>query len=591
MSALLPISTACLKNMGIDGIFLYKLKKEIADVLGGTRIDKIHQPSKEELVLLFRKSGVSKRLLICIRPSTPRIHFTETVSENPSEPPMFCMLMRKHLGGAKFSHIEDTGFERVVTLVFSCLNEMGDSVTFKLITELIGKQTNLILVGNDGRIVDSLRRSDIESGSRLIQPGAVYVYPEKQEKIDLLAENTETAVQSICEMSLPLSKAILKVLDGVSPLISREIAVISGLDTELIAADMTEGQKGSLYDGIERFKSAVLNAEPTAVFDNNGIPFEFSYTNITQYGSSAEAKTFGSFSELLDSVFAERDRKERIKSFASDLVKLLGNLRSRTEKKIAVRENEKKRCADGEMFRIFGELLKSVPNGEVRGLPYVEVMNYYDPEFKTVKIPLDTALSTTQNAQKYFKEYKKCCNAAAVLDELINRSREELIYIESVIDELTRASSLADLREIRSELISAGYLRTTANDRKKNVISASKPIETVSPDGFKVYIGRNNRQNDELTLRIADKTDVWFHTKNIPGSHVIVCSEGKELPESTVMFAAELAAQHSKASGSSSVPVDYTPVKYVKKPAGAKPGMVIYKTNRTVFVTPERKEL
>ncbi len=588
---LLPKSTDYLKIMGIDGIFLSKLKNEITEVLSGTRIDKIHQPSKEELVLLFRKSGVSKRLLICIRPSTPRIHFTESNSENPSEPPMFCMLMRKYLSGAKFLQVEDTGFERVVTLVFGCLNEMGDSVTFKLVTELIGKQTNVVLVGNDGRIVDSLRRSDIESGARLIQPGAVYTYPEKQEKINMFATDSKSIVQLICNESAPLSKAILSVLDGVSPLISREIAVISGLDTDSVASELNDSERIRLYNGIEAFKSKAETENPMALIDRNGIPFEFSYTEITQYGSSAETKKYASYSELLDSVFAERDRKERIKSFASDLVKLLSNLRSRTEKKINIRENEKKRCTQGDTFRIYGELLKSVPKGDERGLPFAEVMNYYDPDFKTVRIPLDTSLSITQNAQRYFKEYKKCCNAAAVLDDLIAQSRDELNYIESVIDELSRATSLADLKEIRNELVLAGYLRMTVSDRKKTVASVSKPIETVSPDGFRVLIGRNNRQNDELTLRVADKNDVWFHTKNIPGSHVIVCSEGKELPESTVMFAATLAAMHSKASGSSSVPVDYTLVKYIKKPAGAKPGMVIYKTNRTVYVTPERKEL
>ncbi len=577
--------------MGIDGIFLYKIKNEIQDELSNTRVDKIHQPSKEELVLLFRKAGASRKMFICIRPSSPRIHFTEIGSENPAEPPMFCMLMRKHLSGAKFLQVEDTGFERVVTLVFSCLNEMGDSVTFKLITELIGKQTNVILVGNDGRIVDSLRRSDIESGSRLIQPGAVYKYPEKQEKVNLLTTDSAKISELICNETAPLSKAILGVLDGVSPLISREIAVVSGLDTDAIASDLNESERNRLTNGIESFKLKIKNGKPTALIDNNGIPFEFSYTEITQYGGSAVKNEYTSYSELLDSVFAERDRKERIKSFASDLVKFLSNLRARTEKKINIRENEKKRCADGDTFRIFGELLKSVPKGDERGLPFAEVMNYYDPEFKMVRIPLDTSLSITQNAQRYFKEYKKCCNAAAVLDELIASSRDELGYIESVIDELTRATSLADLKEIRNELVQAGYLRATVNDRKRQVTTVSKPIETVSPDGFRVLIGRNNRQNDELTLRVADKNDIWFHTKNIPGSHVIVCSEGKELPESTVLFAATLAAEHSKANGSSSVPVDYTPVKFVKKPAGAKPGMVIYKTNRTVYVTPERKEL
>ncbi len=577
--------------MGIDGIFLYHLKNEISETLKGTRIDKIHQPSKEELVILLRSAGLSKRLLISIRPSAPRIHFTETQYENPAEPPMFCMLMRKHLGGARFSHIENTGFERVVTLVFTCLNEMGDTVSFKLVTELIGKQTNLILVADDGKIVDSLRRSDIESGTRLIQPGAIYHYPEKQEKSNAMLVDSATLVEAVCEVREPLYKAILSAVDGVSPLVAREIAVLSGLDTDEPANELTKESKQKLCLAFQRFKTYFEGAVPTALVDKSGIPFEFSYIDISQYGSSATSLQFGSLSELLEKVFAERDRKERIKSFASDLVRLLSNLRTRAEKKINVRKKEKSVCANSEQYRIFGELLKSYPGGDARGLPYAEVMNYYDPEFKTIKIPLDTSLSVMQNAQRYFKEYKKCCNAAAVLDGLIKQSEEELEYIESVIDELSRAESVADLKEIRNELVAAGYVRATGNERKKAMTQNSKPIEVVSPDGFRVLIGRNNRQNDELTLKIADKNDVWFHTKNIPGSHVVVVSEGKELPESTVLFAATMAALHSKAAESSSVPVDYTPVKYVKKPAGAKPGMVIYKTNRTVYVTPERKEL
>ncbi len=575
--------------MGLDGIFLYQLKNEIASVLNGTRIDKIHQPSREELVILFRGIGVSKRLLISIRPSCPRIHFTEMQTENPAEPPMFCMLMRKLLGGGRFSCIEDTGFERIVSLRFDCTNEMGDSVSYRLITELIGKQTNLILVGPDGKIVDSLRRSDIESGTRLIQHGAVYRYPEKQEKSDILKCDANELASLILSSREQLSKAILSCADGVSPLISREIAVLAELDTDTPANELDEAASQRLTQGIKIFKQQALNPQPTALVDQKGLPFEFSYINIQQYGSSVMAVKFNTFSELLDNVFAERERKERIRSFASDLVRFLGNLKIRTEKKIAVRKMELARCGDGEKYRVFGELLKSAPNGDARGLPFIDVMNYYDPEFSKVRIPLDSALSVAQNAQKYFKEYKKSCNAVAVLGGLIEKGCDELNYIESVIDELSRAESIADLREIRSELGAAGYLRADKNDRKKAVRQASNPIEQISPDGFRVLIGRNNRQNDELTLQTAQKNDVWFHTKNIPGSHVIVCSNGKELPESTILFAATLAAEHSKAAGSSSVPVDYTQVKYVKKPAGAKPGMVIYKTNRTVYVTPERK--
>lgn len=284
----------------------------------------------------------------------------------------------------------------------------------------------------------------------------------------------------------------------------------------------------------------------------------------------------------------ERDKKERVRIFASDLAKLLSNAKARQEKKIAVRKKELKECEQSEKYRIYGELLKANMHLISKGAPFCDVPNYYDSNLATVRIPLDVTLSPAKNAEKYFKKYRKLCNAAAVLEGLIEESQKELEYIESVIDELLRAQSVLELREIRLELQAAGYIRQEAKKAKVN-IKLSAPLEVVSPQGFKILIGRNNRQNDELTLKTADKEDLWFHTKNIPGSHVILLLEGKEPTEEAIMFAAKLAAEHSKAAESSSVPVDYTKVKFIKKPAGSKPGMVIYKTNKTVYVTPGKE--
>ncbi len=571
--------------MGIDGIFLYQLKKELAESLQEARIDKIHQPSKEELVLLLRSAKCNRRLLISVRPSAPRIGFTDISLENPAEPPMFCMLMRKYLAGARFSHIEDNGFERMVTLVFSAQNEMGDRGEIKLVLELIGKQTNLILVGFDGKIIDCLRRSDIEAGGRLIQTGAKYILPEKQSKLNILNISVDGIVGAVSRSSRAVSKALVETVDGFSPLIGREIPFRAGIDTDKPANMLSESELSALGCALSELKNSLNEPKPTALVDSKGVPFEFSYTDIMQYGRSAEKVYMSSLSELCERIFAERDRKERIRGFANALVKLVNTLTARISKKILVRQKEQEKCADGEKWRIYGELLKANLYAIERGQPYADVQNYYDAELKTVRIPLNVALTPAQNAQRYFKEYKRCCNAEAVLGKLIDESREELKYIESVADELSRATTVADLNEIKSELASAGYLRVR-NDRKKSV-KISAPLELVSPDGYKVLVGRNNRQNDELTLKIANDGDMWFHTKNIAGSHVIVFCDGEELPESTLLFAAELAAKHSKAAESSSVPVDYTRVKYIKKPSGAKPGMVIYKTNKTVYVTPQ----
>lgn len=575
--------------MGIDGIYLYQLKNELAVSLKDARVDKIHQPSKEELVLQLRSATFGgQRLLISIRPSAPRINFTDTGYENPAEPPMFCMLMRKYLSGARFVSIEDNGFERVVTFKFSATNEMGDRIEVKLVVELIGKQTNVILVGSDGRIIDSLRRSDIEAGGRLIQPGAVYTLPEKQEKLNILTASAEEIVENVKVSIDAVSKALVGAVDGFSPLIAREICVKAHVDTDKPSNMLTSLELGRLTSVLKAFRDGFREVKPTALVDKNGVPFEFSYCDITQYGLSAEKRYFDSLSGLLEAVYSERDKRERIRAFANDLVKLINTLLSRTAKKLTVREKEQEMCKDGEKWRVYGELLKANFYAIERGVPYVDLQNYYDPELKTVRIPLNVALTPAQNAQRYFKEYKRCCNAAAMLGQLIEDTKSELQYLESVADELNRATTVSNLNEIKLELQSAGYLRASKDRKKPQKVAA--PLEFTSPDGYRVLVGRNNRQNDELTLKIADDRDMWFHTKNIPGSHVIVVTNGDELPDSTVLFAATLAAKHSKAANSASVPVDYTKVKYVKKPSGAKPGMVIYKTNQTVYVTPNRGE-
>lgn len=572
--------------MALDGLFLRKLKNELSLQLQGCRVDKIHQPSKEELVFLLRSKEVTRRLLVCLRASAPRVHFTENTYENPYEPPMFCMLLRKHLSGARFLKIEDVGLERIVVLCFEATNEMGDRVGVKLSVELIGKQTNAVLIGHDGRIIDSVRRTDFENEGRIIQPGAVYELPERKVKLDPTVADASMLTEAVLNVSDRLWRAVMDVADGVSPLVAREILLKTGLDTDVLPCELNDDEKQRLNRAFIYLKNAAESGKPTAVTDENGVPFEFSYMPITQYGDSVKTVEFATCSQLLDKVFSERDRKERIKSFSNDMARILSNIRARIMKKTAVRKKELEATKQGEKWRVYGELLKANLYRVEKGVPYVDVENYYDPELSTVRIPINTALSPAKNAEKYFKEYKKSCNAAAVLGELIADSEMELRYIESVIDELKRAKTVADLGEIRQELIGSGYLRATVAERKHRPV-VSKPLETLSPDGFRVLIGRNNRQNDELTLKIAAKDDMWFHTKNIPGSHVIVQCGGAELPESTILFAARLAAEHSDARNSSAVPIDYTKARYVKKPAGARPGLVIYKNNKTVYVTPK----
>ena len=556
--------------MPFDGCFLKQTVRELEEAID-THIDKIYQPSKDELVFLLRKKGFAKRLFICMKPGAARLHFTEEKLENPPAPPMFCMLVRKHLSGGKLLAVTQPGAERVAQLLFSAVNEMGDPVQIRLICEFIGNKTNLLLVGEDGRIIDALRRSDPETGDRFLLPGALYQPPEKQEKADPATHTAAQLAALATAENKDTAAALLDTVEGFSPLICREIAwkQETGVPLQEAIASILQDVNGA--------------GTPTLLMKPNGIPADFTYTAITQYGSDVSLLRCDSYSALLDTFYAEREKADRIHRAAADMIKLVRTLRARTEKKLALRLQELEKCKDRETLRIYGELLKANLYAVKSGAKTVTVPNFYE-EMKPITIPLDPTLSPQKNAALYFKEYKKTYTAEQTLTALTAQDREELAYLETVADSIARCESLTDVAEIREELAQAGYLKQAPNKRKKETPSHLK--EFVSSEGYRIAVGKNNRQNDLLTTVLAGKNDLWFHTKNIPGSHVVVFCGGNPVSDETLLFAAHLAAAHSKAAGSSNVPVDYTPVKFVKKPAGAKPGMVIYTTNKTLFVTP-----
>lgn len=549
--------------MSLDGAFLYKVKEELKIAID-CHVDKIYQPSRDELVFLLRKKGFQKKLLLSAKSGMQRVHFTENKYENPATPPMFCMLVRKYLSSARLMDIRQPDLERVLTFVFSSSNEMGDIVEIDLVCELIGGKSNIILVGNDGKIIDSLRHSDVETSSRLILPGALYTLPERPEKINPLVVTAEELLKKGQE------KSLLAVVDGFSPLLCREI-------------ENDHSPKTRLSNILEDLK---YNQKPILVYNNLGEPFDFSYTEILQYGNTFENRGFESFSALLDAFYTEKDTISRINTAAKDVVKLLNNLKNRTEKKLSLRLCELKKCENRETLRIYGELLKANLYSIEKGASFAEVPNYYSETMETVRIPLDVTLTPANNANKYFKEYKKTYTAEQTLRELTQKDREELLYFDSVLDSIDRAKTLSDIAQIREELTDAGYIKQTQT-RKKTGNSTNTFKEYLSQEGFKIIVGKNNKQNDYITTTLASKNDLWFHVKNIAGSHVVVFCEGKEVSEETILKAATLAAENSKAGTSSNVAVDYTPIKYVKKPNGAKPGMVIYTTNKTVYVTPK----
>lgn len=572
--------------MAFDGGFIHNIVNEL-NVAVDCHIDKLYQPSRDELVFLLRKKGFAKRLLICARAGAARIHFTETKYENPAIAPMFCMLARKHFSGAKLVAVKQPRLERVVELCFDATNEMGDRATLKIICELIGNQTNIILVDANGRIIDAVRRSDIETSKRLVQPGAMYEYPESQEKICILDADIKMIAERIFMSGGLLSNAIISSLDGISPLIAREISYTAYAD-DLPVEDIVD--KKPLFNALTGFKEIIVEGGiPTLLLSENAQAKDFTYMPVFQYGSAIKNQTAEDFSSLLDTYFAKRELQSRIRRAASDIIKIINNAHSRAIKRLAARREELLACADREKFRIYGELLKANLYNIKSGSESVEVQNYYDPELKTITIPLNPAISPAANAAKYFKDYKKSYTAEQTLTELTAEDEKEIVYLESVADFVGRCESLGELAEIREELSEVGLLPRKNTNKRKAQKSVYKEYE--SREGYRILVGKNNRQNDEITMGIATKNDLWFHVKNIPGSHVVVFSGGKEVSEETVLFAANLAALNSKAAASSGVPVDYTPIKFVKKPNGAKPGMVIYTTNQTVYVTPSEEKV
>ncbi len=563
--------------MPLDGIFCKNLCRELKTAVS-CRVDKIFQPSRDELVILLRSAGFHKRLLISAKPGMARMHFTEVSPENPPSPPMFCMLLRKHLSGAKLIDIIQNGYDRVISLIFSATDEMGDRRNLSLTTELIGNASNIILINDDGRIIDSCRRSDIESGARLIQPGAKYEPPESQDKIPSSDANIkEKLLESGANLSLALSETVL----GLSPFTAREIAAkISPDDSAVDSLDSNQWDKlTELLLKIDSGEAAV----PYTLFEA-GAPKAFSFLEIRKSENETSVK-YESFSEQLDLFYAQKSNADRIKSSADNIFKTLKILLERTSRKLNLRREELKKCENRETYRIYGELIKANISLIPRGSRAARVPNYYDPELREITIPLNEALSPAENSARYFKEYRKLCTAENTLHGLIDDCIAEAEYLASVSDSLTRAATVAEVLEIRDELIRAGYIRA---DKGKQIKKKALPFkEYMTEEGFRILVGRNNTQNDQLTLKTANKSDIWLHTKDIHGSHTVIICEGKTPPDSVIVKAAEIAAFNSQGKDAAKVPVDYTYIKHVKKPSGGRSGMVIYTNQNTLYVSPQ----
>ncbi len=569
--------------MALDGIFLYKLAEEL-NAAKDCHVDKIYQPYRDTVAFLLRKKGFAKWLYMCASPSGARVNFCDSKPDCPDTPPMFCMLLRKHFSSARLVSAECKGLERVISFVFESHNELGDTVNLKIICELIGVSANIILTDNSGRIIDAVKRSDIETSQRLICSGAFYEYPPSQNKLDINAfDNTEIIARLNAIGTKSFSDALVSVLSGVSPLIARETEY-RFIGTETPVCEIADTNK--ITAALDFLRNELLYPDKAVMlYDKSGTPFDFTYTDITQYGNSCRTEYFGSLSELLDVFYSERENIARIKRLSSDLNKTVKNALNRVNRRKELRQKELSQSENREALRIKGELIKANLHLILQGMESITVQNFYDENLSDITIKLDPAMSPSKQAAKCFKDYKKACVAEQTLKDLIQQDEKETEYLESVLESLERCKTFKDIAEIREELSEQKYIKSASRGKKKP--EKMQFDEHISEEGYRIIVGKNNLQNDYLTTKLAAKTDTWFHTKNIHGSHVIVFNGGAPLSDNTVLFAARLAAKNSKAKHSSNVPVDYTAVKYVKKPAGAKPGMVIYTTNKTVFVTAE----
>lgn len=581
--------------MAYDAGMLSCVLREINETLEGGRVDKIYQPSHDEVVLLIRARGGDYRLFINAGGSGARLNLTGEKPENPSVPPMFCMMLRKHFTGARFRYAKQLGFERAARLIFDTYDEMGFAAPKHMICEVMGRFSNLIITNAEDKILGVLKSVDFTtSEKRQVLAGMTYELPPKQDKRDPMDETLDVRqfrqLAASCEGSKPASQFILSHFSGIAPVIAREIAYRAGGRTDATLEECARDLASCFFEVIGLIKSGT--GSPFMVRNEANVPVEYAYLPLHQYGPPLKTEKYGSFGELIDAYFEEKSREERLHRRASDIFRLLTNAESRVTKKISVQREELAACEEGERYKLWGDLITANIYRLKKGMESASLENYWSEAMEPVLIPLDQRLTPAQNAQRYYKKYNKSKTAKVHLTEQLSLAEAELTYLYTVLDALSRAETERELSEIREELYHSGYASRMKNYTEKK---PGQPLiaRYETTDGHTVLCGRNNIANDYLTTKLANRNDWWFHVKNQPGSHVVLVSgEGEEEPpEEAFTEAAMIAAYNSKAKGGVMVPVDYMKVRQVKKPAGAKPGFVVYYTNWSCYVTPEEKKV
>jgi len=572
-------------TMAFDGVTIANVVSELKKELIGGRLYKIAQPETDELLLTIRQPAGQKRLLISAEASLPLIYLTDTNKPSPMTAPNFCMLLRKHLQNGRILEISQPGLERIVRIEIEHLDEMGDLRHKTLVVEIMGKHSNIIFCDEDGTIIDSIKRvSAAVSSVREVLPGKPYFVARTQEKLDALNTEYEDFRTALSSKSQPVYKAIYSSFTGISPILAQELAQEAGIDGDLPTAALTEPEYQRLYEAFSHMVTAIReeNFTPTIAY-TNGNPVEFCALPLTMYNCGAADSTVvcSSMSSLLEQYYAEKNTLTRIRQKSSDLRRIVQTALERNIKKYDLQQRQIRDTEKRETFRIYGELLNTYGYSAQPGASSLEAQNYYTGE--TVTIPLDPTLTAAENARHYFEKYGKLKRTYEALADLTKEVKEEIEHLESISAALDIALYEEDLAQIKEELTESGYIRRRGNTKKQKI--TSKPFHYISSDGFHIYVGKNNYQNEELTFKFATGNDWWFHAKQLPGSHVVVKSENaEELPDRTFEEAARLAAYYSKGREQEKVEIDYVQKKHVKKPNGSKPGFVVYYTNYSMAI-------
>ena len=572
--------------MAFDGITIACLAAELRDSLLGGRIHKIAQPEADELLVTCKGTKGVQKLLISASASLPYFYFTQQNKTSPLTAPSFCMLLRKHIGSARITGITQPGLERVLFIDLEHLNEMGDLCQKRLIVEIMGKHSNIIFCGQDGKILDSIKHvSSHMSSVREVLPGREYFIPQTQDKLDPLEITEEIFLRQVCERPMQIGKALYHTCTGISPVMANEICCQASLDGAAIAQSLTENERLHLCRTFLRFMEQVKNAEfsPHMIYQGEE-PQEYAAFPMDQYSDAYTQKAFSSISELLETYYASKSTITRIRQKSADLRKIVQTALDRNRKKYQLQQKQLKDTAKKEQYKVYGELINAYGYGLEEGCKSFRALNYYTNE--EITIPLNPDFSASDNAKRYFARYNKLKRTEEALNQQIQETFAEIQHLESIQTSLDIALQENDLAQIKEELMDYGYIRRKYG-KKQRTQGKSKPFHYISSDGYHMYVGKNNFQNEELTFKVASGNDWWFHAKQMPGSHVIVKSNNQELPDRTFEEAGQLAAYYSSGRTAPKVEIDYIQKKHIKKTPGGKPGFVIYHTNYSLVAEPD----